>query len=174
MVLVAFVLARFHDNAWLWLAIVGLAVNWLGDSLDGRLAYFRNIPRKWYGFSLDIVMDWLSTALIGAGSLIYASERGQMLTYAIVVMYGWAMIITQLRYKITDSYQIDSGLMGPTEFRVILSLIIGTTYFFPMVFETTLALAAFVLLLVNISETNKLLTAADAVDQKNKSSQKRG
>lgn len=168
MVLLAFILARFVDSAFLWLAIAGLALNWVGDSLDGRLAYYRNIPRKWYGFSLDIIMDWLSIALIGAGSLIYASEQGQMLTYAVVIMYGWAMIITQLRYKITDSYQIDSGLMGPTEFRIILSMLIGATYFFPFIFETALAIAAIVLFFVNIAETNKLLNIADAVDKQKK------
>jgi phosphatidylserine synthase len=38
----------------------GFAINWFGDSLDGRIAYYRNTPRKWYGFALDCIMDWLS------------------------------------------------------------------------------------------------------------------
>src|SRR5215471_8299596 len=30
---------------WLWLASVGLIINWFGDSLDGTLARFRKIER---------------------------------------------------------------------------------------------------------------------------------
>ena len=31
------------------------------------------------------------------------------------------MIISQLRYKVTDKYSIDSGILGPTEVRIIFS-----------------------------------------------------
>src|SRR3982074_3736454 len=37
---VAYGLARFNKNA-LWLATFFIAVNWLGDSLDGTLARYR-------------------------------------------------------------------------------------------------------------------------------------
>jgi phosphatidylglycerophosphate synthase len=36
---------------WLLGGIIGLAIQWFGDSLDGRLAYYRGKPRKWFGFS---------------------------------------------------------------------------------------------------------------------------
>ena len=42
---VAFVMllaAWYHDSTWLLLTPVGFAINWFGDSLDGRLAYYRN------------------------------------------------------------------------------------------------------------------------------------
>jgi hypothetical protein len=45
----SFVLALYVHRGWLLLGILGFAVNWFGDSLDGRVAYFRNKPRKWYG-----------------------------------------------------------------------------------------------------------------------------
>ena len=44
----------------LFFSVFGFAVQWFGDSLDGRLAYWRNIPRKWYGWALDISVDWIS------------------------------------------------------------------------------------------------------------------
>jgi hypothetical protein len=60
-----FVMAACFHRSFLLLCILGFIINWLGDSLDGRLAYFRNKPRKWYGFALDLTVDWLTTVLIG-------------------------------------------------------------------------------------------------------------
>lgn len=50
--------------SWLWLACVGLILNWLGDSLDGTLARRRGIERPRYGFFIDHTTDMLSQALI--------------------------------------------------------------------------------------------------------------
>ena len=44
-----FVLSRWSIS-WLWLANFGLVVNWLGDSVDGTLARYRQIERPRYGF----------------------------------------------------------------------------------------------------------------------------
>src|ERR1700712_892846 len=41
----------------LWLAVVGLAANWFGDSLDGSLARVRGIERPHYGFFVDHASD---------------------------------------------------------------------------------------------------------------------
>ena len=38
-------------------AIVGLAINWFGDSLDGTVARVRNCQRPRYGFYVDHVLD---------------------------------------------------------------------------------------------------------------------
>lgn len=165
--------ARFYSPAFLWMAVAGFAINWFGDSLDGRLAYYRNIPRKWYGFSLDVVMDWLSTAVTGLGAFIYMTgEWGKALAFLVVVMYGWAMIISQLQYKITGTYQIDAGIMGPTEFRIVLSLMIGIEFFYTgsLVYLLGIALAA--LLVINILNSKKLLSLADIADKKEKTDRK--
>lgn len=42
-----------YDVSWLWLASLGFAVNWYGDSLDGTLARVRGTQRPVYGFYLD-------------------------------------------------------------------------------------------------------------------------
>ena len=60
----SFILAHFYSRTFLLLGILGFIINWFGDSLDGRLAYYRNIPRKWYGFSLDFIVDWLTNIFI--------------------------------------------------------------------------------------------------------------
>jgi len=46
----SYVLSRW-SLAWLYLACLGLLLNWLGDSLDGTLARLRRIERPRYGSS---------------------------------------------------------------------------------------------------------------------------
>jgi phosphatidylglycerophosphate synthase len=163
-VLVSFVLATYLNIYFLALGVIGLAINWFGDSLDGRIAYFRNIPRKWYGFSLDIIMDWMSTVLMGLGYMIYASDGFELIAYAFVVFYGWAMIIAQLRYKIADKYTIDSGAVGPTELRFLIAFIIILEVFVPTSINYCLSVLTAVLFITNINDTRKLLDLGDQRD----------
>lgn len=164
LVLCAFILAHFSQVNYLLLGIAGLAVNWFGDSLDGRVAYYRNIPRKWYGFSLDIIMDWCSTVLTGIGYFIYARGDERILAFLFVALYAWAMIISQLRYKITDHYTIDSGLVGPTELRVLISAILVLE----VLVKNSIHVSAFVmctaLFFINLADTRKLLKLGDLKD----------
>jgi phosphatidylglycerophosphate synthase len=167
-VFLSFILGSFYARNYLLIGILGFIINWLGDSLDGRLAYYRKIPRKWYGFALDIVMDWLSIILIGLGYYYYASVGTQIFAFLFVVLYGWSMIISQLRYKITGFYQIDSGYLGPTELRVIISIVLITeTLFAGSITYFAIAMVA-LLLVINIIDTFKLLEAGDAKDREEK------
>jgi len=163
-VLISFILAAYISKEYLLIGVVGLAINWLGDSLDGRIAYFRNIPRKWFGFSLDIIMDWVSTVLIGLGYMVYARNQYELIAFVFVALYGWAMIISQLRYKITDIYSIDSGFVGPTEVRVILSLIFVMEASFGHLIEYFAGVMCIVLFIINVLDTRKLLKLGDTRD----------
>ena len=72
MVQAGFAGATYLENKnYLFVSILGFAVNWFGDSLDGRIAYYRNIPRKWFGFTLDSIMDWISLVMMSVGYFIY-------------------------------------------------------------------------------------------------------
>ncbi|WP_316818349.1 CDP-alcohol phosphatidyltransferase [Pedobacter nyackensis] len=164
LVLAGFILATYLSRNYLLLGVAGLAINWLGDSLDGRVAYYRNIPRKWYGFSLDIIMDWVSTVLIGLGYLVYARSAYELIAFIFVVLYGWAMIISQLRYKITDVYSIDSGLVGPTEIRIIIALMLIVETIFGHLFEYFASGICITLFIINIIDTRKLLKLGDIRD----------
>ena len=163
-VLLGFIMATYVDRSYLLLGIAGLAVNWLGDSLDGRIAYFRNIPRKWFGFSLDIIMDWIGTVMMGLGYMVYARNEFELIAFVFVVLYGWAMIISQLRYKITDIYSIDSGLVGPTEVRVIIAIILIIESVQPHLIEYFVAAMCIILFVINILDTRKLLKLGDIRD----------
>ena len=165
LVLLGFVLADYSHHSFLWLGIIGLFVNWLGDSLDGRIAYYRNIPRKWYGFSLDIIMDWLGTVLIGLGYFLYAKDDHELIAFIFVVLYGWSMIISQLRYKITDIYTIDAGLFGPTEVRVVIAAIILIEILFINSMQYFTASICVILFIINFIDTQKLLKLGDERDE---------
>jgi hypothetical protein len=160
-----FILAHYFHRSWLLLGILGFIINWFGDSLDGRLAYFRDKPRKWYGFSLDYTVDWLSNILIGAGYIVYAAGRWELLGFGFVVLYGWAMMTALLRYKITSEYTIDSGLFGPTEVRIVISFCL----LFEVIVERSIIysgmVACIVLLAVNLMDFLKLLKIADRRDK---------
>lgn len=160
----SFVLGAFVNRYWLLLSLLGFLINWFGDSLDGRLAYYRNKPRKWYGFSLDVTVDWIGTILIGLGFTIYAPGIWKYTGFIFVVLYGWEMITAQLRYKVGGQYSIDSGIFGPTEVRLLLAFIITLEVFIPGSVQFLASAACIFLLISNLMETRKLLRLADQRD----------
>lgn len=168
MILISFLLGEYISRYFLLLAILGFFVQWFGDSLDGRIAYYRNKSRKWYGFALDIVMDWVSTVLIGLGYVFYAPDDFKYSGFALVALYGWAMIISQLRYKITDQYTIDAGLVGPTEIRVIISLVILLEVIFPGSINYAVIGICVILFFINLVDTQKIVKMGDDRDKEEK------
>ncbi len=162
------VLASFVHRGFLFLTLAGFIINWVGDSLDGRLAYYRNRPRKWYGFTLDITVDWIGTIFIGLGYILYAQGAWKLAGYFFVVMFGWEMITSQLRYKVTGKYSIDSGVVGPTEMRIILAFIFVLEFFIPGSIHYVAILACLFLLISNIIDSRKLIMMADARDKEEK------
>lgn len=167
-VVMGFIMASYGNKNWLLLGLPGFAINWFGDSLDGRLAYFRKRPRKWYGFALDLTVDWLTTILIGFGYLVYSTGYWDLAGFGFVVFYGWAMITALLRYKITGKYIIDSGVFGPTEVRVIISVILLVEVLFTDAILYAGVFACVLLFAINIIETRKLLHQADELDKSEK------
>ena len=165
-VFASFVLASYYDRVWLLLGLPGFIINWFGDSLDGRLAYYRKKPRKQYGFTLDITIDWLSIILIGLGYIIYAEGVWEVFGYGFVSMYAWEIILALIRYRITGKYSIDSGKLGPTEVRIVIGTIMVTEVLLPgsILFSAVLLVTA--IFVVNIIDTRKLLRVADEIDKR--------
>lgn len=168
MILGSFLLAEYVNISFLLLGVVGFFIQWFGDSLDGRIAYYRNKSRKWYGFALDIIMDWISTVFIGLGYVFYATGDFKYLGFTLVALYGWAMIISQLRYKVTDLYTIDAGLFGPTEIRVVICLVFVLEVVFPGSIDYSVLLICIVLFFINLSDSRSLLKLGDLRDKQEK------
>lgn len=165
LVFVGFLLATYIDRTYLLLGVIGLAVNWFGDSLDGRIAYYRNTPRKWFGFALDIIMDWIATVFIGLGYVVYAKEELEIVAFLFVVLYGWAMIISQIRYKITDNYTIDAGVLGPTEIRIIIALVLVAEVIVKDSIQFFAIAMCVALFIINCVDTRNLLRLGDNRDK---------
>jgi hypothetical protein len=108
--------------------------------------------------------------LIGSGYSLYTEGFAKFFGLAFVVMYSWAMITTLMRYKVTDQYSIDTGILGPTEVRVVISLILLAEIFIKDSIVYTGALACLALLVVNVISTVELLIVADKRDKDEKES----
>jgi len=167
-IMLSFILAAYIDRSFLLLGILGFIISWFGDSLDGRIAFYRRKPRKWYGFALDITIDWISIILIGWGYVIYSEGSWEVPGFGFVVLYGWAVINTLMKYKITGEYTIDPGLLGPTEARIILSGVLLSEVFIDNSMVYSISLLCLVLLIVNLIDTLKLLRLANDKDRKEK------
>ena len=162
----SFILAAYFSKTYLLLGLLGFIISWFGDSLDGRLAYFRNKPRKNYGFALDITIDWISIIIIGYGYIIYAEGIWELFGFGFVVMYGWEMIIALMRYRITGMYSIDSGIFGPTEVRIGIGASMVAEVFLPGSLKYSASVVVIILFFVNIGDTRNLLRVADEIDKK--------
>ena len=155
------------NRFFLLFAIIGLVMHWLGDSLDGRLAYYRNRPRKWYGWALDINTDLTSVCIIGLGFYLYLTAY-KIVAFVFVAAYCGSMIIALLRYKITNKYTIDSFYLGPTELRMMIALFLLIEIFRPGALLHFGFAGSLLLLVFNLLESYKLLRLADQKDRDEK------
>lgn len=171
-VFTGFVLASYFSSFWLLLGIPGFCLSWFGDSLDGRLAYYRNKPRKHYGFILDITVDWINIIFIGYGYMLYVEWPWDLFGYGFVVMYGWEMLMAVMRYKLTGKYSIDSGKFGPTEARIVIASIMVAEVFLPGSIIYSAITVFIVFIVINITDTLRLLKLADAMDKESTVSSK--
>lgn len=114
---------------WLWLANLGLAIHWAGNSLDGTLARHRGIERPRYGFYLDQVIDTLSNVMIAVGIGLSPVAR---LDCALLVLATFHMLSIQVyvRAIVDGEFHLAVGGLGPTEMRLgILLMNIGILLF---------------------------------------------
>src|SRR5215510_3351762 len=109
------------NRAGLILVIVCLAVNWLGDSLDGTLARFRNCSRPRYGFYVDHVVDAFS-ALFLLGGLALSGYMSPWAALGLLVAYLMLSIEVYLASYTLGDFKISYFKMGPTELRLLVSL----------------------------------------------------
>lgn len=128
MIFAGYVASRANP-AFLWLASLGLLVNWYGDSLDGTLARYRNIQRPKYGFFIDHTVDAFTETLIvlGLGLSIYVTFN-----VAALALIGYLMlsVFVYVRTFVDGVFQISYSKLGPTEVRVILVALNTAMFFF--------------------------------------------
>ncbi len=110
--------ARVHPDA-LLLGILCLAMNWLGDSLDGTLARVRNRQRPRYGFYVDHVTDTVGSGFLMAG-LALSGFAHPAIALGMLIAFLMLSIESYLATYTLGEFRLSYWLFGPTEIRLLL------------------------------------------------------
>ncbi|UWZ82611.1 CDP-alcohol phosphatidyltransferase family protein [Occallatibacter riparius] len=113
-----YALARFN-HFWLIGACLCLALNWLGDSMDGTLARVRNQQRPRYGFYVDHIVDILGSVALMSGMALSGLVHPQI---AITMLIAF-LVLSAESYLATHAlgrFEMSQGIFGPTEIRILL------------------------------------------------------
>ena len=104
----------------LLLANVALALNWLGDSLDGTLARYRRCERPRFGFYVDHLADAFGAlfVLLGLGC---SGLMAPGVAAALLIAYFLLAIETYLATYAIGAFKISWGPVGGTELRILLA-----------------------------------------------------
>jgi len=116
---VCYALARWNRYA-LLLGIVFLALNWLGDSLDGTLARVRNCQRPRYGFYLDHIADTFAAFFL-MGGLALSGYIHPAIAFGMLIAFLMLSIEAYLATYTLGQFQLSYWKFGPTEIRLLLA-----------------------------------------------------
>jgi phosphatidylglycerophosphate synthase len=109
-----------HDARALWFVNLFLALNWLGDSLDGTLARMRNQQRPRYGFYVDHIADTFGAIALTAGLGCSGYAHWQIAAGLLVCFYAVSIESYLATYTI-GRFHLSHGGVGPTELRILLA-----------------------------------------------------
>lgn len=118
-----------YTSYYLWLASLGLIVNWFGDSLDGTVARYRHIEKPKYGFFIDHTLDSLSMVAVGIGVGLSSYARFDLVLLALVA-YQLMSILVYVRTFVNGVFKISYYGFGPTEVRVFIILLNTLMFYF--------------------------------------------
>jgi archaetidylinositol phosphate synthase len=106
-------------NYYLLIISFCIVVNWLADSLDGKIAKYRGISRPEYGDYLDHGFDVFSLAVIGLGlSFSKAANTHAWFVFTVIILAAFA--INFLKAGITHIFYLSMFGVGPTDARIFL------------------------------------------------------
>ena len=101
--------------------IACLALNWLGDSLDGTLARVRQRLRPRYGFYVDHMVDSFG-ALALMGGLALSGYMQRWIAIGLLVGFLMLSIQSYLATHALGEFRISFWRFGPTELRILLTV----------------------------------------------------
>jgi archaetidylinositol phosphate synthase len=116
----ALALARFWLPA-LALAILGLALNWFGDSLDGTVARVRGHERPRFGFYVDHVLDMAGISFL-LGGLAVSGFMSPLVALALLAAYLLVSAEVFLATGVHGEFRMSFLNVGPTELRILLAI----------------------------------------------------
>jgi archaetidylinositol phosphate synthase len=108
-------------NRYALLAVIAcLALNWLGDSLDGTLARVRQQQRPRYGFYVDHMVDSFG-ALALMGGLALSGTMHPWIAIGLLVAFLMLSIQSYLATHALAEFRLSFWRFGPTELRILLA-----------------------------------------------------
>src|SRR5579872_2700028 len=120
----SYAMARWSSFG-LLLATIFLAINWLGDSLDGTLARVRNRQRPRYGFYVDHIIDSFGAIFLMSGLAISGFVQWKI-AMAMLVAFLLLSIESYLATYTLGVFHLSYWHFGPTELRILL--VIGNLF----------------------------------------------
>jgi archaetidylinositol phosphate synthase len=109
------------DRRMLIAAIVCLAVNWFGDSLDGTLARVRQRQRPRYGFYVDHIIDSIGAVAMMSG-LALSGYMHPVIAIGLLIAFLLLSIQSYLATYALGEFHLSLWHFGPTELRVLLAV----------------------------------------------------
>jgi archaetidylinositol phosphate synthase len=120
---VCYALAGVNMYAWNRYALLGvvacLALNWLGDSLDGTLARVRQQLRPRYGFYVDHMVDSFG-GLALMGGLALSGYMHPWIAIGLLLAFLMLSIQSYLATHALGEFRLSFWRFGPTELRILL------------------------------------------------------
>src|SRR2546421_436918 len=109
------------SKPWLIAGIGFLALNWLGDSLDGTLARVRDQQRPRYGFYVDHILDSIGSVAL-MGGLALSGYMSPAMAVGLLVLFLLLSIQSYLATYTLGEFRMSFWSFGPTELRVLLAI----------------------------------------------------
>lgn len=98
-----------------------IALNWLGDSLDGTLARYRNQQRPRYGFYVDHIIDTFGAGFLMCGLAISGYLHWGVAIGMLIVFLMLSIEVYLATYTL-GHFQLSYWIFGPTEIRILLAI----------------------------------------------------
>jgi phosphatidylglycerophosphate synthase len=117
---VAYALSRWN-RYWLLVVIGALALNWLGDSLDGTLARYRSQQRPRYGFYVDHMVDSFGAVAL-MGGLALSGYMHPYIAIGLLIAFLLLSVQSYLATYTLGEFRLSYWSFGPTELRLLLSI----------------------------------------------------
>jgi phosphatidylglycerophosphate synthase len=117
---VCYALARWNPLALIG-AVVCLAINWFGDSLDGTLARVRDRQRPRYGFYVDHIIDSFGAIFLMGGLGLSGYMTGTLAMLLLIAYFLLAIELYLATYAV-GVFRLSFGIWGPTELRIVLAI----------------------------------------------------
>jgi archaetidylinositol phosphate synthase len=117
---ICYALSRLNPDM-LVVGVFCLALNWLGDSLDGTLARVRNRQRPRYGFYVDHITDTIAAFFL-MGGLAVSRYVHPAIAFGMLIAFLMLSIEAYLATYTLGKFQLSYWKFGPTEIRILLAI----------------------------------------------------